>query len=237
MISAFCVDNFYENQDSVRDFALGLDFKPARSIENYPGFRTRCLSRIDNDIFKFSVERFLLSFFDLKSIPEWSGSTHFQKIYTFNSDRHHPMNEGWAHRDDKGTLAGVVYLNKNTCLDSGTKILSPKKEYENHTLSNEDILIRRSLYHKHYFGNKDVDQNLYSKAIENHNSKFDTTIEFKNVYNRLIAYNGELWHKQSCFWVPEEFRLTQVFFINFLHDDHSLRKIFSNNFPNKLQYS
>ena len=139
-------------------------------------------------------------------------NTYFQKIFTYNSDRHHPMNEGWAHRDDDvpfRTLSAVVYFNKNTCLDSGTNILSLKKGYENYTFSDEDQLIRRSLYHKH----KNVDENLYIKTIQKHNSKFDTAIKFENAYNRLIAYDGEMWHKQPSFWVPEEFRLTQVFFI------------------------
>ena len=49
MISPSCVHNFYENPDSVRDFALSLDFKPPRINENYPGFRTKCLSKIDID--------------------------------------------------------------------------------------------------------------------------------------------------------------------------------------------
>ena len=230
MIPASCVDNFYEDPDSVRDFALSLDFGPPRDSENYPGFRTKCLSDIDNDFFEFSAQKFISSFVDLKSISGWRGNSFFQKIYTFNSDRHHPMNGGWAHRDEDvphSLLAGVVYLNKNTCLDSGTKILSPKKGYENYTLSYEDILIRRSLYHKHLLEDKHFDQNLYSKTIQKHNSKFDTTIEFKNVYNRLIAYDSAIWHKQPSFWVPEKFRLTQTFFIEFK------KKIPKNN----LQYS
>ena len=234
MIPASCVDNFYEDPDSVRDFALSLDFGPPRDSENYPGFRTKCLSDIDNDFFEFSAQKFISSFFDLKSISGWRGNSFFQKIYTSNSDRHHPMNGGWAHRDEDvplSLLAGVVYLNKNTCLDSGTEILSLKKGHENYKFSHEDGLVKRSLNHKHLFNNKDVDENLYSKRIQKHNSKFNTTVEFKNVYNRVVAYDGSYWHKQPSFWVPEEFRLTQVMFIEF-----DRKKSF--NIPyNKLQYS
>ena len=234
MIPTLCVDNFYDNPDLIRNFALSLDFEPPGDKENFPGIRTKCLSEIDNNFFKFSVEKLLSSFFDSKSIPEWYGHTYFQKIYTFNSDRYHPMNGGWAHRDAHApfsTLAAVVYLNKNTCLDSGTKILSPKEGYKNFNLSDEDLLIRRSLYHKHLFNNKEVNENLYSKTIQKHNSKFDTTVEFKNVYNRLISYDGVNWHKQPSFWVPEKFRLTQVFFIGFV------TKNFFKTPPNNLQYS
>jgi len=236
MIPPSCVDNFYKNPDSVRDFALSLDFVPPPHNQNYPGFRTKCLSKIDNDFFEFSVKKFISSFFDLKSIPVYVAESYFQKIYTFNSDRHHLMNEGWAHKDEKfpfNTHASVVYLNKNTCLDSGTKILRLKKEHENHKLTEEDLLVKRSLYHKHLYDNKDVDENLYSKIIQKHNSKFDTTVEFKNVYNRIVAYDGSYWHKQSSFWVPEEFRLTQVFFVEF-NKKNSFNIPFNNK---KLQYS
>ena len=235
MIPVSCFDNFYDDPDSIRDFALSLDFKPPRKQENFPGERTTSLSLIDENFHHFSVEKVVSSFFDSESIPECRAFTQFQKIPTFNSDRHHPMNRGWAHKDDDvphSLLSAVVYLNKNTCLDSGTKILSLKKGHENYEFSDEDKAIRRSLYHKHFFGDKDVDQNLYSKAIQNHNSKFDTTIEFKNVYNRLIVYDGTLWHNQSSFWVPEEFRLTQVFFIWF-SENVSLKKTFFKN----LDYS
>ena len=237
MISPSCVHNFYENPDSVRDFALSLDFKPPRINENYPGFRTKCLSKIDIDFFNYSLEKFLSSLFDSKSIPKFSASTHFQKIYTFNPDRHHPINGGWAHQDDDvphSTLAGVVYLNKNTCLESGTEILSLKKGHENYKPSYEDVLISRSLFHKHSLDDKDIDKNLYSKTIQKHNSKFDTIVEFKNVYNKLIAYDGVMWHKQPSFWVLEEFRLTQVYFIKF--ERKNSFKIPYNN-CNKFQYS
>ena len=234
MIPASCVDNFYEDPDSVRDFALNLDYHSPRKGANFPGERTDCLSLIDKDFYNFSIRRLLSCFFDIDSSTTWKANTYFQKIYTFNSDRHHSMNGGWAHNDDDvpfKTWAAVVYLNKNTCPDSGTQILSLKKGYENYEPSHEDTLIRRGLYQKHLFSNKDVDQNLYSKRIQKHNSKFNTTIEFKNVYNRLIAYDGAIWHKQPSFWVPEKFRLTQVFFIEFVKKNYFKMPY------NKLQYS
>ena len=113
MIPTSCIDDFYENPDSVRDFALSLDFKPPEKHINYPGIATKCLSEIDINFFNFSIEKLLAPLFNSESIPEWYATTYFQKIYTFNSDRHHPMNVGWAHKDDEvpfSTLAAVVYL-------------------------------------------------------------------------------------------------------------------------------
>ena len=225
MIPASCVDNFYDDPDSIRDFALSLDFKPPKKQENFPGERTLCLSMIDENFYCSSIQRLFSCFFDISSSTEWRAQSYFQKIFSFHENKNHCMNTGWTHRDSACVFAAVVYLNKNTYYNSGTSILHPN---DNFSESNINFQYRNALYHK-----DDVDQNLYSKSIQKHNEMFDLTLEFKNRYNRMIAYNKETWHKESCFWVPEEFRLTQVFFITFLNDDYSLRKIT----PNKLQYS
>ena len=45
------------------------------------------------------------------------------------------------------------------------------------------------------------------------NSHFHKTMEVKNSYNRMITYDGSEFHAQSSFY-SENFRLTQVFFID-----------------------
>jgi len=60
-----------------------------------------------------------------------------------------------------------------------------------------------------------MDLNIYQHEMLIHNSKFEKTLEFKNVYNRLVMYDGEYFHRESNFFANEyEPRLTQVFFIN-----------------------
>jgi|TARA_B100000085_G_scaffold210080_1_gene194079 hypothetical protein len=197
MIPSSCVDNFYENPDSIRDFALSLDYYPPNKDEFFPGERTHCLSLVDKKFYHFSVQKFLSCFFELTSNTTWKGSTHFQKIYKCNNDKHHLSNVGWVHRDEDQpfkTIAAVLYLNKNTNFDSGTKILQMKK---------------------------------------NSNHEFDVTIDFKNCYNRMVAYDGYSWHQISSFWVPEKFRLTQVFFIEFLNNIPHRKKT---SFTESLHY-
>jgi len=226
MIPTSCIDDFYEDPDLVRDFALSLDYISSDKSEvNFPGERTPCLSTVDENFYNFSIRRLLSCFFDISSSTEWKASSHFQKIFPFHENKNHCMNTGWTHCDTGSVFAAVVYLNKNTCYNSGTSILHPN---DNFSESNMNFQYRNDLYNK-----VDVDQNLYSKSIQKHNEMFDLTLEVKNRYNRMIAYNGETWHKESCFWVPEEFRLTQVFFITFLNEDHISRQIYFN----KLQYS
>ena len=47
MIPTSCIDNFYDDPDSIRDFALSLDYHYPNEEEFYPGMRTKCLSEID----------------------------------------------------------------------------------------------------------------------------------------------------------------------------------------------
>ena len=68
-------------------------------------------------------------------------------------------------------------------------------------------------------------KDLYEKTLHKHNNRFDVTLEFKNRYNRLVAYNGRTWHRESNFCVPEEFRLTQIFFINKIDGNAPLKRL------------
>jgi len=197
MIPSTCIDNFYENPDSVRDFALSLDYYPPNEDEFFPGERTRCLSWIDEKFYHFSVQRFLSYFFDLAPDTIWKGSCNFQKTYKSNDDKYRRGNFGLPHRDKEQPnklIGAVLYLNKNTNPDAGTKILQLKK---------------------------------------NSNDEFDVTIDFKNCYNRMVAYDGYSFHQVSSFCVPEEFRLTQVFFIELLNNIPHRKKP---SFTNSLRY-
>ena len=219
MIPISCIDDFWDDPDSIRDYALNLNFDSSNKEHFiFPGLRTNCLSTIDKDFYNLSIEKLLSCFFDSSLPVYWKGTSYFQKIYTFNQDKHHAMNGGWVHVDGETTFAAVVYLNKDTCLDSGTSILHPKKGFDPSSLIKSDYAMRDNLYR-----DVDVNPDLYTQSITNHNNKFDITLEFKNRYNRMVAYNGETWHKESCFWVPEEFRLTQVFFMKLFENSPTPR--------------
>ena len=47
---------------------------------------------------------------------------------------------------------------------------------------------------------------------------YELTLEIKNKYNRMIAYDGDQWHGQSTYWMDnEDCRLTQVYFVEQLN--------------------
>ena len=223
MINPTSVDNFYDDPDSIRDFALSLNYFSPDKHHNFPGERTDCLSSIDKDFYNFSIRRLLSCFFKIDSSTTWEARTSFQRIYPFNDDKNHLMNKGWTHKDEKTLFAAVIFLNKITSPFSGTSLYHLKNGYK---FNDDDIKFRNKLYH-----NIPVDEESYIRSHQRWNNSFNLRLEFENRYNRMIAYNGETWHAQSCFWVPEEFRLTQVIFI------HSLNNYSEKNSLNKLQYS
>ena len=59
MIPASCVDNFWDDPDSIRDYALSLDYKSPDENTYFPGLRTDCLSTVDNNYYESSVKKLL----------------------------------------------------------------------------------------------------------------------------------------------------------------------------------
>ena len=210
-----CIDNFYSNPDKIRDFALSLKFFSAGKKDNFPGERTKCLSVINKDFFDQSCQKLFSLFFDFTTPVNWVVTTRFQKIYPYHKDPKNLLNTGWSHLDNDHIFAGVVYLNKNPNPNSGTMLLTPNSQFS--SIQDSDISYRNKLYH-----NQKIDEKIYAKKIQEHNKKFDITLEVKNKYNRLICYNHNIWHRVSNFCTDEEFRLTQVFFI---------KELKANSFP------
>tara|TARA_B100001094_G_scaffold258353_1_gene258138 strand:- start:36 stop:725 length:690 start_codon:yes stop_codon:yes gene_type:complete len=201
-----CYDNFYDNPDQVREFALDLDY--TRSSGFYPGIRTPNLSEVDSKFYEFSYRRVLSLFGDYSETNHsnnYEVLTQFQKISRFSSDPDDPANLGWIHLDTKADLAAVVYLDPDPNLDNGTCIyrkdrpLPPSESIDPDNLPN---------CMKGY----QVDDEFRELIVAN-NSQYTKTLEVKNCYNRLISYSGD-FHGASSYYTQneEDFRLTQVFF-------------------------
>lgn len=204
---SLCVDNFYKNPDEVRNFALSLEY--FKHPGNYPGVRTNYLHDIDNHFFtEFCNKLFSLYFNYDKENVCYNVRTCFQKIYAYSEDKNSPLNSGWYHEDSGGFVAaGVIYLNPYADMNAGTTIGCVKP---NCTIDLDALEWRNKLY-----ADELIDRKEYQHKIIDHNMKFDKTLEFKNLYNRLIMYDTQYWHKESNFFANEtEPRLTQVFFVS-----------------------
>lgn len=194
----FSVDEFYEDPDAIRDFALSQEFNNLGS--RYPGRRTDGLEKINPELFDMFCRKLFSIFYDFSvSTLDWNVTTSFQLIDKFDDPG---KDQGWIHKDGHVIFAGIIYLTPDARLESGTSIY---REIE----PVDDSLFK--LKEKFFLEGEDTG---YNKALKEHTSKFEETARFNNVYNRLVAFDGNVYHGVNSFDAGADKRLTQVFFIN-----------------------
>lgn len=196
------VENFYENPDAIRKFALAQEYKYLQEQTDYnyvyPGCRTKGLHILDNVLYENICKKLVSVFHNTEhDYMRWAITTNFQSV----SARY---GSGVIHSDHNTIFAAVLFLSPNAPLNAGT-----------------------SLYKK----NKTFDDNKYQRALEENDEKFrtgeiimntdyhsmfDEIVRVNNVYNTLIIYEGDIFHAANQFFgkTLQDSRLTQVFFVN-----------------------
>jgi hypothetical protein len=196
------INDFYENPDVIRKFALAQKYKYRHEETDigyvYPGCRTKDLYELDKNL----QEKILKKFVSIFHIPEhdrmqWAVSSSFQIV----SEKY---KQGVIHTDTNTIFAGVLYLTPNAPLDSGTSLFrknSTFKQDKYQQASNENEIRFKS-------GEIVMD-------TEFHNM-FDEIVRINNVYNTLILFEGGIFHAANNFFgsTSEDSRLAQVFFVN-----------------------
>jgi hypothetical protein len=181
-------DQFYNDVDAVREFALQQDF----SVKgNYPGNRT--ISFL-NDSIKETIESIIKP--HAGKVIYWSEDQYtgaFQ--YTTSRER------SWIHADQTTEWAGVCYLTPNAPHSAGTGIFRHKETGLIRAPKNEDGSLNRELID--YIGKDSQDM-----------TKWDLVDVVGNVYNRLVLYRGDLFHMSLDYFGNNLYdsRLFQTFF-------------------------
>lgn len=211
------VDNFFDDPDEVRRFALAQEFeKDPRGV--WPGHRTKPLHLLHPIFFEQTFNK-LFSLFYSRSQTEvqWEMNASFQKV-------DNGYGAGWVHVDSGYTsltddvqvvMSGIVYLTPDAPLNSGTSIYRLKRGL----LAASSTL--NELKEQHYngiFTKEDTD-----RYREVHNDQYEETIRVGSVYNRLITFEANQPHAAQCFFGDgDDSRLTLVFFA---------RKVLANRTP------
>lgn len=198
------VDNFYDDVDSVRNFALSLPFNVVD--ETYPGKRTEDLSKISPRFFEYTCNKFFSLFFNVDDYIDWVVLTQFQLIYPYDKNKTNIKNMGWFHKDRNAVFAGIIYLTPEADIDTGTRFYKLKDGCDEKTIDEEQNA-RFKLY-----GNQNKIDDEYIKAFTNHRNSFEETLNVKNYYNRLVAFDSDVYHGVETYG-SEIPRLTQVFFV------------------------
>jgi len=198
------LDNFYENPDLVRQFALSLDY--GTDVEGkWPGKRSLLLHKINQSFFNTFCEKLFSLFYDLDyNYVDYSVATNFQSISNYSENPNSKLNVGWIHQDIECIFSGVIYLNPNPQENTGTNI---------YNIIDKNIPLNQSQKFKLYKGEEPVNESEYTQQILENNSNFEETISINNVYNRMILFEGGVHHGVQSLYSSSEPRLTQVFFV------------------------
>jgi hypothetical protein len=197
---AVCVDDFFRNPEKVVALSNSQIFYRS---EVFPGERTKNL--LEQEATKsfglYFANRLIKDVFPM--LDKFSIDLRFHKNHVYGTD---DLNIGWVHSDGCD-LAGLVYLNINEKdIDTGTSMYDKNISTPFPT---EDIITRRK------FNITGCEDQFYRQKLNENHAAFEETVRFGNKYNRLIAYDANLFHKPNNYkTVCGEQRLTLLFFLN-----------------------
>ena len=185
------IDNFYNNPEEVREFALEQDFNVDG---NYPGHRTKPFL---SDSVKDYIERHLSPMHGKIYWPDDEDSYCGAFQYTTSRDR------TWIHADQTTKWAGVLYLTPDAPLSGGTGLFKHKPT---------------GLYSAPKLPNGEINKNLLGAIYEDSQdyTKWEMTDRVANVFNRLVIYRGDYFHASLDYFGKDLYtgRLFQTFFFN-----------------------
>ena len=189
-IQTIIVDNFYNDVDLVREFALQQDFDVNG---NYPGHRTKSLT---NDTVKEVIQNIIrtaggkITWWDTE---QYNGA--FQ--YTTAADR------SWIHADQTSNWAGVCYLTPDAPPTAGTGLFRHKSTGLYRAPKNDDGSLNMEFLNEINQDSQDM-------------TKWDRIDTIANKYNRLILYRGDIFHMSLDYFGRNKYdgRLFQTFFFN-----------------------
>ena len=217
-----CVDDFFNNPDEIREFALGLDYEITPG--NYPGKRSVELSEKHPHYMDAFAKKIFSLFYDYdKTEIAWNITSQFQKIDPFSHNPKSLLNKGTIHRDGESGeknspfLVGVIYLTPDPYPESGTSFYEKEdhiKNYSDSSRSNFKFLDTKSHLYRNQYNNPRRYHRDFIQGIKENYKKYQKVVEIKNVYNRMVLYDGKFLHGQTNLYVGKnKTRLTQVFFI------------------------
>lgn len=207
------VDNFLEDPDSLADYAEGLDFN--YGSQSYPGLRSEYLHKISPDLYAYISNKILSVFY--QKDPVYKIDMQFQKINPFSEDKWNVKNKGWIHQDKSALFGGVLYLTKDPDPDAGTSMYSKKSEYSLFSKQDDLLKAKEKLYTEEFnsftmpfYEKKEMDEDSFEKIYNAYNDRYEETLRVKNVYNRLLLFDGQQYHGVRTYGDRE--RLTIAFF-------------------------
>jgi hypothetical protein len=204
-MDSLIINNFLPYPKQVRAWALQQEFLNAKEFTekydkhtDWPGSRTDHVYDLDNeygDNVLTAVANIITRMTGKQGV---SIKSYFQLTCETDGD-------SWVHQDNDIDYAAILYLNPNSDPAAGTKLYkcNDVDKWTSYMTDQEG-------YNKLKTINSKEDTDLYEQL-------FTPIDSIGNVFNRLVIYKGDIYHKSSKYFgtTKEDGRLTQVFFMTF----------------------
>ena len=186
--STTCVDNFFKYPDEIVNFANTLEYRP-HSEGMWPGERSNRLDQISSALHNAICAKYLKLHL-VTPMVGYKASVYFQKIGA-GSDF------GWVHNDYPYLHTTLIYLTKDSNLNSGTSLYRPKKGIG-------PMYTTRNNMKKREFNLGKLSAEEAEKFRNESNNDFEETVRFANVYNRCVGFDAMEWHSANEFAQKDE---------------------------------
>lgn len=187
------LENFYENPDAVRQFALSCEFKVNEQYHKGSRTETRYIPKGAKELFEKCLQ---------KRITKW------EEHGTNGVFQYCTAQDSLVYHVDLQTYAAMVYLTPNPPPSCGTTLYQSRRTGLRASPTKEDEKRLRKSSNSLYF---DIfKNNFYDKT------DLDVVDVVGNVYNRLIIFNAQAIHSASQYFgdSKENSRLFHIFFFD-----------------------
>lgn len=200
-------DNFLDNPDALKEWALSLKYS-SDPDNRWPGLRSKGLDILHPPFFDYLNKKILSLFFE--TTPKYVASLNFQLIEDYEGS-------GWIHQDP-ALITYILYLFKENETNCGTSLynLKPNKiHYINSPKQYENTYLR----HTHH-QTKQISSSVQKIKDQDIEDNFDKILDVKDKYNRLMCFSSEHFHSANSFSNGTKFRLTLTGFIHNVDSSH-----------------
>ena len=187
-------DSIFKNPNQLVKLANKIDYSNVGYVR---GVRSKPIHEIDSELFE-SINVKILNCFYPDCQIEFFARTYFQK-------NDYDINDGWVHQDSC-KITGIVYLDPNNT--SGTSLYNIKDNCSLEVLDQN----RKQDYFKNYDKYSEEQKKEIQELKIKNNSMFNKTVSFTGEYNRLVAFDGQMFHSSEIQEKDQE-RLILISFI------------------------
>lgn len=202
-MESLVVNNFLPYPNVVRSWALSNEFVDAKECSkrigvhtSWPGLRSQHVMELDSAY----ANNILSQISDIARHNFLRNEVSNISIRSFFQVCREEDGDSWIHQDNDVDVAGILYLSPDAPISSGT------------------TLYKCNDYNA--WASLPINQMMQINRVEQkelHDNLFSAVDVIGNVYNRLVMYKGDIFHKSNDYFgsTMQDSRLTQVFFLKF----------------------